>query len=67
MKVLTGNMITLTLVTGDIIHLVRQHIVSVRENNADNVSGSIVRMSNGDQWAVDEEPDEIVSGWNILR
>lgn len=60
-------MIALTLVTGDTVYLARHHIVSVRENTAPDVSGSIVRLSNGDQFAVDDEPAEIVSDWDVQR
>lgn len=58
-------MIELTLATGTKIWLDRAHIVSVTGN--DRAPGTLIRMVNGDQFAVTLEPEDVVSGWGVRR
>jgi hypothetical protein len=44
---------------GNAVWLAPEHIVSVAGNSA--ATGTIIRMVNQDQWAVTDEPEDVVS------
>jgi len=58
------SIVELKLPTGKTVVLAGAHIVSVAPNPHSTV-GSLIRLSNGDQWASPDTVDVITSGWNV--